>query len=136
MFKLNKKKRKGFTLIELIIVIVILGILAAIAALKYSDVTRDATASTIKNNMRTIQSAIGIYQAQNGGKNPAKLEDLDSYFQGKSMVNNPKGVTYTIANNKISFTVETGMKFKAVEKLPADGPIGSDGVYNIKILTY
>jgi MSHA pilin protein MshA len=42
------QQQRGFTLIELIIVIVILGILAVTAAPKFIDIQGDATASTLK----------------------------------------------------------------------------------------
>ena len=42
------KQQRGFTLIELIIVIVILGILAVTAAPKFIDIQGDATASTLQ----------------------------------------------------------------------------------------
>lgn len=38
----NKKKRKGFTLIEMVIVITIIGILSSIAVTKYSSVQENA----------------------------------------------------------------------------------------------
>ena len=52
---------KGFTLIELVIVIVILGILAATAAPKFIDLTGDARESVIKGVEGAVNSAADIH---------------------------------------------------------------------------
>lgn len=62
MFKL-KRKKGGFTLIELVMVIVILGILFAISIPKYVDLTKSAKAATLKANLGTIKSVIYISYA-------------------------------------------------------------------------
>jgi len=54
MFK--KLNKKGFTLVELMIVVVILGILVAIAVPIYSVVTKNAEKKTCFSNMRMITS--------------------------------------------------------------------------------
>ena len=69
MKKLNKSPftaaaQKGFTLIELVVVIVILGILAATAAPKFIDLTGDAKASTIKALRGSIESATTMIHAK------------------------------------------------------------------------
>jgi len=64
----NRNINKGFTLIELVIVIIVLGILAATAIPKFIDISRDARISvleSISGSMRSVSSSVhmkGIIQ--------------------------------------------------------------------------
>ncbi|MGC8767935.1 type IV pilin protein [Calditerrivibrio sp.] len=56
--------KKGFTLIELVIVIVILGILAAVAIPKFADLQKDAKVSAVKGLGGSISAAKDIVRAK------------------------------------------------------------------------
>ena len=84
---------KGFTLIELVMVIVILGILAAVAVPKFADITGDANRAVFRADMANISGGIAILQAQNliaepgasNGGYPLKLQTtlpFDDVIQG------------------------------------------------------
>ena len=66
---------RGFTLIELMIVVVIIGILAAMAIPNFNDITESANRNACRANMRTIASQEVIFFAANGVYTDA-LDDL------------------------------------------------------------
>ena len=66
MKDLKIRARRGFTLIELVVVIAILGILAGLAIPRFLDATATARGARIVADMRTIDSAIVIYNAKTG----------------------------------------------------------------------
>jgi prepilin-type N-terminal cleavage/methylation domain-containing protein len=58
------KKSKGFTLIELMIVVAIIGILSAIAIPKFADLIRKSNEGATKGNLGAIRSALSIYYGE------------------------------------------------------------------------
>ncbi len=62
----NVKKVKGFTLVELLIVVIILAILAAIIVPQFSASTNDAKAAALQSNLSNIRSAIEFYYQEHG----------------------------------------------------------------------
>lgn len=61
---LKNKKKKGFTLIELIIVIAIIAILAAVAIPKFTSISKDAKIKSDIANAKTISNAVSALIAE------------------------------------------------------------------------
>ena len=58
--------RKGFTLVEILIVVVILGILAAIVVPQFANAANDARAGNLASQVKSIQNQIELYRAREG----------------------------------------------------------------------
>src|SRR5256714_9655888 len=67
--------QRGFTLIELMIVVAIIGILAAIAIPLYANVQARARVAKVQADARTLASAVSMFQAHTGAL-PAALANL------------------------------------------------------------
>jgi prepilin-type N-terminal cleavage/methylation domain-containing protein len=71
------KRAKGFTLVELVIVIVIVGILSIVAVPIYRGYTRKAMGTEAKSLLGSIQTAQKVYYAENSTFKAVELTDFD-----------------------------------------------------------
>jgi MSHA pilin protein MshA len=80
------QQQRGFTLIELIIVIVILGILAVTAAPKFIDIQGDATASTLQGVKAALQGGSQLVYAKSAIAGEQKTASGDGDVAADSQV--------------------------------------------------
>jgi prepilin-type N-terminal cleavage/methylation domain-containing protein len=84
-------KHRGFTLVELVIVVLILGILAAVAVTKVLNTSGDATDNGLRRTLFVVRDAIELFRAENGGALPGGSDgdpktfksDLATYIRGR-----------------------------------------------------
>ena len=77
----RKRLKKGFTLVEILIVVVILGILAAIVIPQFTSASETAKSSSLISQLQTIRSQLELYQVQHNGDYPALATIWDQLTQ-------------------------------------------------------
>lgn len=100
MFNRLLKNRKGFTLIELMIVVAILGILASLAVASFGDTSSaKARVGKIKGDLRTIESAMLMYKLDNNNTGATIIESLVPSYIKKIPASPATGYSYEISGS-------------------------------------
>ena len=116
-------KQKGFTIVELLIVIVIIAILAAITIVAYNGIQDRARASKAASTLNQAGKKLRLWQVDNGEQFPATLADAGvtdtadtTYQYSANNAANPATYCVTVTSNGVSYyqsstssTVQTGI---------------------------
>lgn len=96
------RNQKGFTLIELMVVVLIIGILVAIAIPVFGSAANNAKDKSCIANIRTIAGAVAQYNAENNSWAPDVATLVSSGFL-KAEPSDPHGAfTYAITTGTVS----------------------------------
>ncbi len=66
----NARNARGFTLVEILVVVIILGVLAAIVIPQFTSASQDARKSSLASQLQTLRSQIQLYRIQHGDTLP------------------------------------------------------------------
>ncbi len=89
-------RTKGFTLVEILIVVIILGILAAIVIPQFTEASNDARESALASDLQTIRSQVELYKVQHNmypGYTYDPDTDTTSAWDGATFVTQLTGTT-------------------------------------------
>ena len=89
------RTNKGFTIIELLIVIVIIGILVAITAISYTGITNSANTTKSQANARSVKQVVTACYSKDGTYPTVEAVNTSSCGSGMTL---PSGVTVTSSN--------------------------------------
>jgi prepilin-type N-terminal cleavage/methylation domain-containing protein len=112
----NSSARKGFSLIELVIVIVIIGIIAAIAIPRMSRGAEGANDAALKANLSVLRSALDLYKEEHAGTYPNGADGAAVKNQLVQYTNDSGGVSASSSSTHIY-----GPYLREVPKMPAKG---------------
>ena len=71
--KRRQSQSKGFTLVEILIVVIILGILAAIVIPQFTNASQDARKNSLTSQLQTVRSQLELYKLQHLDQLPTTL---------------------------------------------------------------
>lgn len=85
-------RNKGFTLVEILIVVIILGILAAIVIPQFTEASSDAREAALSSDLQTVRSQLELYKIQHLDDYPTAA-DFVAQLTGKTDLDGTKNAS-------------------------------------------
>ncbi len=134
MANVNKvRTRKGFTIIELLIVVIVIGILAAAGLAKYQNFAETSRRKTCLGQLQTIENGMAVWETTNSafaanakcawGFSTRTGSLTDTLPAGGKLANDSSGTIDSIPDDTASQPTLGGPQ--AFYNAPASGPLGS-----------
>jgi general secretion pathway protein G len=115
---MKRNNKRGFTLVEILIVVIILGILAAIVIPQFTNASTSARTSSVQSTLQSIRSQIELYKIQHNDTPPAATGLWTSLTGPTDTTGN------TSTTNNATFT--WGPYLQQIPKNPLNGNTGYD----------
>jgi len=122
---------RGFTLVEILIVVVILGILAAIVIPQFTEASTEARESSLVSDLQSLRSQIELYKAQHLDVPPAQDADPCTFTAQMMYTSDKLGAMSAPATRIRSTTWPLG---PYMERIP-ENPFAADGDPLLRIVT-
>jgi len=134
--KIVQNKQRGFTIVELLIVIVVIAILAAIVIVAYQGISARANASAAQSSASDLAKLLSLSNTNNG----TYPNDLSTVNNGKPMPSGSTSYSYHPGTGNTSYcaTVTTGnssYEITDTATTPVAGGCPGDGVGGVAAIT-
>jgi prepilin-type N-terminal cleavage/methylation domain-containing protein len=128
----NRRRDRGFSLVELVIVIIIIGIIAAIAVPRVSRGSKGAAESALTSNLSILRNSLELYASEHEGKYPGQTGDGTNAQETPAAVVNQllkySGVDGTVADTRSATTPYGPYLRKGIPPVPVGTNQGSTGI--------
>lgn len=123
---MNNWRKKGFTIVELLVVVVVIGILASITIISYSGIQRRATVAAVQAQLSADANMLRLYNVDHGSyptaldaNNCPTTPDPDT----KYCVKNMNGYTLTYSGTVSTYTLTLAKGDVSYKITESGGPI-------------
>lgn len=117
--QINKKRfTKGFTIVELALVIIIIGVLSGITAVSYRSIQQDSDTKEVEADLRQAANKLQLHKANNGAY-PASQAEVDG-GQGLPKSNSERTFNYTRINSENFCLSMASLRFDTTYRISTD----------------